>query len=311
VEFRQLTYFVAVAEELHFRRAAERCYVAQPAVSEQVRKLECEIGARLLDRTQHSVSLTEAGAAMLDEARRVLAQADVARAVARAAWDRATTRLRVGYAAAALLPGVARALQTVAACPSGPHTTLESGSPAQLIAALGDDRLDAAVVPLPAPVEGLRVVRLADQRVMAAVRAGHSHATRAAIDLRSLAPEQILVMPRESSRPLYDAVLATCHAAQVSPRLVELPAGEFEHALLAVASGRDVALLPESVSARYTAPGVRFLPLDGLQPAIATGVVTRHDLDHRPTTTFLKALARTARTVPPPAGVLPGVAAAA
>src|SRR4051794_19743466 len=79
MELRHLRYFVAVAEELHFRRAAERLHVAQPAVSEQVRKLEDELGVRLLNRTQRSVSLTDAGAALLTEARTVLRQAEAAR----------------------------------------------------------------------------------------------------------------------------------------------------------------------------------------------------------------------------------------
>src|SRR3954467_718943 len=87
VELRQLRYFVAVAEELHFRRAAERLYVAQPAVSEQIRKLEEELGVRLFDRTQRKVALTESGAALLTEARRVLHQAEAARVAARSASD--------------------------------------------------------------------------------------------------------------------------------------------------------------------------------------------------------------------------------
>src|SRR4051812_38048995 len=85
MELRHLRYFVAVAEELHFRRAAERLYVAQAAVSEQIRKLEAELGVRLFERTHRSVALTDAGAAMLDEARGVLRQAEHARAAAVAA----------------------------------------------------------------------------------------------------------------------------------------------------------------------------------------------------------------------------------
>ena len=85
MELRQLRYFVAVAEELHFRRAAERLHVAQPAVSEQVRKLELDLGVQLFERTQRSVSLTDAGVALLEEARRVLRQTEVARQAARGA----------------------------------------------------------------------------------------------------------------------------------------------------------------------------------------------------------------------------------
>src|SRR4051812_43736200 len=97
MELRHLRYFVAVAEELHFRRAAERLYVAQPAVSEQIRKLEAELGVRLFDRTHPSVALTEPGRAPLVEARHVLHVAEAAKLAARNARDSATSRLRIGY----------------------------------------------------------------------------------------------------------------------------------------------------------------------------------------------------------------------
>src|SRR3954468_19932738 len=97
MELRHLRYFVAVAEELHFRRAAERLHVAQPAVSEQVRKLENELEVRLFDRTPRHVSLTDAGTVLLDEARRVLRQAEAARLAVRSAGDRPSIVLRVGY----------------------------------------------------------------------------------------------------------------------------------------------------------------------------------------------------------------------
>src|SRR6516162_4565959 len=95
MELRHLKYFVAVAEELHFSRAAERLHVAQPAVSEQVRKLEEELGVRLLNRTKRKVSLTDAGAALLTEARRVLEHVDIARLATHELRHRSAARLRI------------------------------------------------------------------------------------------------------------------------------------------------------------------------------------------------------------------------
>src|SRR3954463_15292546 len=114
MELRHFRYFVAVAEELHFRRAAERLHVAQPAVSEQVRKLEQELGVQLLNRTHRSVSLTAGGSAMLVEARRVLRQADVAQQAAREADRRTGHRLRVGCLPDAFPVALSRALGRMA-----------------------------------------------------------------------------------------------------------------------------------------------------------------------------------------------------
>jgi DNA-binding transcriptional LysR family regulator len=300
MELRHLRYFVAVAEELHFRRAAERLHVAQPAVSEQVRKLEEELGVKLLERTHRSVSLTEAGAVMLDEARVVLRLADAAQRAARNASARARSRLRIGYTVAALPAIVARALQNVSASGARFETTLEPGSGRDLVEAVRDERLDAVVVPLPSATSGLRVTELGDQHAVAAVPVGHDHATRSAMNLEQVAPERLVLLPRDANRPFYDAVLSACQQAGLSPTVVELPDADVEQALLAVASGAGMALLPESVPERYGAPGVRFLPLEGARPAFSTGVVTRRDSDHLPTAAFLRALSRSGQPRPVP-----------
>ena len=293
MELRHLRYFVAVAEELHFRRAAERLHVAQPAVSEQVRKLEEELGVKLLERTHRSVSVTEAGAVMLEQARVVLRLAEAAQRAARDASARTATRLRIGYTVAALPALVPRALHSVSS--SGQvETTLESGSSRDLIEAVRDERLDAAVVPLPAAVSGLRVTELGDQQTIAAVPIGHDHATRAAINLEQVAPERLLVLPREANRPFYDAVVAACHLAGLSPTLVEMADGHVESALLAVASGAGPALVPEAVAERYVAPGVRFVPLEDDLPAVPTAAVTRRHSAHMPTQAFLRAVSKAA-----------------
>jgi DNA-binding transcriptional LysR family regulator len=292
MELRHLRYFVAVAEELHFRRAAERLHVAQPAVSEQVRKLEEELGVQLLNRTHRSVSLTETGAVLLGEARRVLHQAEVARLAARHARDRAASpRLRIGYMPSVLPARVPRAVQRLAAASPNLETSLVPGSCTDLLEAVRAARLDAAIVALPAPTRGLRTMALGDQQAVAALPVGHRHAVEAEIRLDQMAAERIMVLPREANRPFYDAIFAACRAASLSPTLVEMPSGHVEQTLLAVASGGAMALVPEAVSERYAPPGVRFVPLAGDQPALATAVVTLRDSARMPTLAFLRVLA--------------------
>jgi DNA-binding transcriptional LysR family regulator len=290
MELRHLRYFVAVAEELHFSRAAERLHVAQPAISEQVRKLEDELGVRLLNRTKREVSLTEAGGVLLSEARRVLQQVDVARLATHELRDRAAARLRIGYTPASLPTIVGRALQRVAASIKDLEATVEPGFGLELIAAVRDERLDAAIVSLPAPTAGLRTTELGQERAVAALPVRHRHAMRPAIRLEQMAPERIVVLPREASRPFYDAVLAACRSAALSPSLVETRGTCVEPALLAVASGAGIGLLPKSVADRYSTPGVRFVPLDGEQPAVSTAIVTRRESPHLATAAFLRAV---------------------
>ena len=294
VELRHFRYFVAVAEELHFRRAAERLHVAQPAVSEQVRKLEQELGVRLLDRDQRSVSLTDAGAAVLPEARRVLEQAEVARLAARKARDRPVSRLRIGYVPTALPGSVPRALQRLTTPFGKLEATLERGSTLELIEAVRGEQLDIAIVPLPAPTSGLRATGLGDQRAVVALPVGHRKADSAALRLELMAPERIVVLPRDANRPFYDAVVAACHLAGLSPTLVEMADGHVESALLAVASGAGPALVPEAVAERYVAPGVRFVPLEDDLPAVPTAAVTRRHSAHMPTQAFLRAVSKAA-----------------
>jgi DNA-binding transcriptional LysR family regulator len=288
LELRHLTYFVAVAEELHFSRAAERLHIAQPAVSEQVRKLEEELGVRLLNRTKRTVSVTDAGAALLVEARRVLQQVEMARRATHEVRDRLANRLRIGYTPASLPTSLSKALQQLAGSFKGLETILEAGFGMELIAAVRDERLDAAIVSMPAPTAGLRTTQLGYERAVAALPETHRHAVQPAISLARVAPERIVLLPREASRPFYDAVIAACQNAGLSPSLVETPGTSIEPALLAVASGAGIGLLPESVARRYSTPGVRFVSIDGEQPASPTAAVNHLDSAHLPTAAFVR-----------------------
>jgi DNA-binding transcriptional LysR family regulator len=304
MELRHLRYFVAVGEELHFRRAAERLHVAQPAVSEQVRKLEQELGVKLFDRTQRSVALTPAGAAMLEEARRVLRHAEVAQQAARSAGQRATMRLRIGYLADSLPASVPRALRHVTTSSPTVDIDLETGPALRLIEELRAHRLDAVVIALPAPTSGLRVTPIGEQRAVAVLPAAHRNARGAAVNLKRLAPERIVILPRDANPAFHNAVVAMCRTAGLAPTLVQTTEPRIEHALLSVATGAGMALVPESTAERYTAPGIRFVPLDGAEPAFQTAVLTRPDTNSLPTHNFLQALSRTARVrqvdTPPP-----------
>jgi DNA-binding transcriptional LysR family regulator len=210
VELRHLRYFVAVAEDLHFRKAAERLHVAQPAVSEQVRKLEQELGVKLFNRSQRSVALTTAGAALLEEARHVLRHAKVAQQAARNAGDRATTRLRIGYLPDSLPASVPRALRLLAASAPSVELDLTTGESLRLIEDVRARRLDAVVTTLPAPTSGLRVTALGEQGAVVVLPVTHPRAVDSTIALERLAPERLVVLPRAADPAFHNAVVALC-----------------------------------------------------------------------------------------------------
>jgi DNA-binding transcriptional LysR family regulator len=299
VELRHLKYFVAVAEELHFRRAAERLYVAQPAVSEQVRKLEEELGVRLFDRTHRSVSLTEAGAALLEEARRVLQQAEIARMAARNAAHGTTDRLRLGHLPDLLPSSVAHAMRMLGAGGARVEIRLETGPALRLIGELRAHHLDAVIVGLPVPMNGLRVMRLGGEHAVAALPSEHPHASSRSVSLHYLAPERVIVLPRDSNPAFHSAIVAMCLDAGLSPEFVEVGEARTDHALLAVASGAGMALLVESAAERHAVPGVRFVPIEYAGPAFESAILTLPGTgDQLATTRFLRAVAHTTRMGP-------------
>ena len=151
--------------------------------------------------------------------------------------------------------------------------------------------MDAAIVSLPAPTTGLRTTALGGQRAVAALPVGHRHAVRTEIRLDQMAPERIVVLPREANRPFYDAVLASCRIVGLSPTLVEMPDGNVEQALLAAASGAGMALVPE-VRVRALRSARRPLGAARRRSAcLCGGRGDLRDTAHMPTVAFLRAIA--------------------
>jgi DNA-binding transcriptional LysR family regulator len=295
MELRHLRYFVAVAEELHFRRAAERLHVAQPAVSEQVRKLEAELGVQLFNRTQRSVTLTPSGQAMLGEARRVLRQAEVAQMAARNAAEEAKMRLRIGYLCDCLPATVSRAMRMLTDSAPLVEVSLETGPALALVEGVRSERLDAAVVGLPAATRGLRATPAGREGVIAALPVMHPLASETPVPIERLAPERLVTLPRDANPAFNSAIVSMCRDAGLSPALIELAEPRVDQALLAVATGAGMALLPESAAAHYAAPGVRFVPVQTPAPVLDTVVVTRHHADDLATAAFLRALKQAER----------------
>jgi len=261
LELRHFRYFVAVAEELHFARAAARLNVAQPALSQQIKQLERELGALLLARTKRRVALTEPGRLFLVEARRTLAQAALAVDVARSAEAGQVGRLRIGYVDAALwspLPDVIRAFRE--RFPRVALTMLER-LPAEQPEDIRRGDVDLAIGPPPLAGAQVEVTPFTAETGMVALPAEHPLAGREAIAMRDLADAPWVLVPAGVPSRLRDLTFRVAAAAGFTPRVAQ-EARELDTLIALVSAGLGVTLVPAS-AARFPRPGVVFLPLAG------------------------------------------------
>jgi DNA-binding transcriptional LysR family regulator len=259
-DLRRLRYFVAVAEELHFGRAARRLNLSQPPLSVQIRTLEREVGTPLLIRTQRRVELTEAGRVLLDDARRLLDQAEAAVVHARRAAAGAVGRLAIGFVSTvdySMLPPLVRRFRQ-----KHPEIALKllelTGDRQQALLLSGE--LDLGLSILPSPAAGLTMRPVFREPLIAAVPANHRLAGRRRATLRSLAQEPFIQFPRELAPGLYDLAIAACQKAGFTPHLAQ-EAIQMQTILGLVAAGLGVALVPHCMS-KLQRPDVRYLALD-------------------------------------------------
>ncbi len=300
MELRHLRYFVAVAEELHFGRAAERLHIAQPPLSRQIRDLEREVGTPLFDRTPRGAELTPAGAAFLPEARLTLAQAERARRTALRAADGEIGRFRVGFveaaADAAVLPDVLGFFRMH--LPNIGVSLFEMDA-LQQAEALRTERIDLGILHSP-PADAdqwLRVEPVYADPMVAAVPQVHPLAGRTRLKLADLAAEPFVLFPRPSAPVLFDALIAACRAADFSPRVAQEASGWHTIAGL-VAAGVGVAFLPHSV-AQLRRPGVEYRAARGLTVEMGMSAVWRRGARTSPVRErFVTALRTVARARP-------------
>ncbi|MET9414355.1 LysR substrate-binding domain-containing protein [Streptomyces klenkii] len=268
MELRQLRYFVTVAEELHFGRAAERLVIGQPAVSQQIRRLERELKVELFDRSPRLVRLTAAGQAFLPAARAVLAAEDAARAVAAELAGSGAGVFRLGTVTG-LGERLDRVLDAFEKHAPGVRVELVTLPVRERLARLADGRLDAAFVRGAAPAAGTATARdgaelrrrmLWEDELMAAIPARHPLAEQPAVGLAELAGLPLRLTERRNHPSLVDLVLESCRRAGFEP--VPGPAySSLQDTLAAIGSGTPMWTVVYAGNARrMTLPRVTFVP---------------------------------------------------
>jgi DNA-binding transcriptional LysR family regulator len=279
-ELRHLRYFVVVAEELNFSRAATRLHMAQPPLSVAIRQLEDELGTELFVRTTREVNLTEAGRELLVGARRTLAEADHAVTAAKRAGAGELGQLRVAFSWSArfeTLPAVGQALR--AEHPDVELLAQEMWN-AEMIPALRSGTVDIAIALCPelAPDVADEVIRT--EPVVAVLAANHSLAGEDRIPLSSLAEETFVFFARDLAPRLHDVLIGVCRSAGFEPKV---RSGSFHSGwdLGTLSQGEVVAVAPRSVSTKL-AEGIAAVPLSEPAAILDTRLMWRHD-DASPT----------------------------
>jgi DNA-binding transcriptional LysR family regulator len=260
VDLRRLRYFVAVAESLHFGRAAARLHMSQPPLSRQIQQLEREIGALLLRRSKRRVELTDAGAYLLDQARMMLADAETLAARTRRIESGETGRLTLGFISTvdySVLPGLLSAYR--AAHPGVTLELRELTSDVQL-RELHEGRIDAGMVLAPVDDAALAMLPLLREPLVAALPADDPLArSRTALSVASLAGRSFVIFPRSAAAGLYDAIIEFCRQAGFTPRIAQ-EAIQMQTIVSLVSAGLGVALVPASLR-HLRRRGVVYRPL--------------------------------------------------
>ncbi|HEX4884608.1 MAG TPA: LysR family transcriptional regulator [Casimicrobiaceae bacterium] len=271
MELRPLRYFVAVAEALHFGRAAARLHISQPPLSRAIRALEREVGTDLFERSTRGVRLTPAGAALLPEARRLLREADALAAGARDLARGAVGVLHLGFISASAYNVLPRVLPAFRRERPGVRLVLAEATSDVQLAALADGTLDAGILLPPVANPAIAFVPLLREPLVAALPDARPWPARVA--LAKLAREPFVLFPRHAGPGLHDVVVAACERAGFTPR-VEQEAVQMPTIVSLVAAGMGVALVPASLE-HMRRTGVVYRPLTGAAPRVEVGLAWR------------------------------------
>ncbi|WP_251865894.1 LysR family transcriptional regulator [Achromobacter sp. Marseille-Q4962] len=278
MELRHLRYFVTVAEELHFTRAAARLGIGQPPLSQQIQQLEREIGTPLFLRLPRGIALTEAGARFLEDARAILAGAERAVDTARRLGRGEEGAVTIGFTASAVFhPYLPSAIRAYRDRYPGVRISLTESTTQSLLRSLRAGDVDVAFVRPPyAPDPEFAAERVLDEPMLVALPPGHPLGRKRAVPMKALAGEDFVLYPRPIGAGLYDAILSACQRAGFSPRVIQ-EAPQMASIVSLVAAGVGISIVPAAMR-HMGAEGVEYRPIRGDAPhALLDMAYRRHD----------------------------------
>lgn len=260
---KSLRLFLVLAEELHYGRAAQRLFMSQPPLSKAIQQLEERLGVTLFDRNKRSVRLTLAGQALVLEARRLLSQTELSvRAVQRAERGDAG-HLRIGFVAAVLFMGIHERLLKLEEDIPGLDSVWEEMGTSEQLEALEHDRIDIGFAQVSQGLGSMQAMPVGKIELLMALSERHPLASCSQIQLRDLANDAFVAIPRHTGPSFHDLTISACMAAGFSP-LITHYAKHLVSVVSLVAMGRGVSLVPKSF-AQAGVPGVVFRKIHELQ----------------------------------------------
>lgn len=291
MDLRQFRYFLAVAEELNFTRAAARLHIAQSPLSQQIKALEQDLGVTLFLRSKRHVEITEAGRVLAGEARAIARHVEEARHLAQRAHQGLLGRLTIGFTSSAIYNVLPDLLARFRETHPEVAITLREGvlSPDQ-VRAIEDGRQDLGLLRPPIWSPALDHLVIRREKLMAVLPAMHALAAQARVAVGSLAAQPFIMYPQSIGAALNDPVLVLCHAAGFSPTVVQ-EVSELQAIVRLIAAGMGVALLPASAGL-LRVDGVVLRPLHEEAPLLELALAWRRN-NPSPTVRAFIALART------------------
>jgi DNA-binding transcriptional LysR family regulator len=275
IELRHLRYFIAVAEELHFGRAAERLHIAQPPLSQQIRQLETELGFQLFHRTKRSVKLTEAGQAFLTECQRLFRQLDQAIQTGRQTSRGEVGQLVIGFVSSTAYNVLPDILRTFRAAVPDVKLELHELTTDQQLEWLRENRLDVGLLRPPVEDQAFQLSVIFQEPLVVALPETHPLAAEVEISAQSLASQSFIIFPRTLAPGLYDQIISFCQQAGFSPHVVQ-EAIQMQTIISLVAAEMGVAIVPLSLQ-NLQRTGVIYKPFSQETPQAAIALITKKD----------------------------------